>query len=72
VQEGIYDKFTQQLVKEVAEYHIGNGADDSATHNPLATSIAKVKKHIQDAISKKASILLRGNSLPKIGSNFLT
>lgn len=70
VQEGIYDKFAQRLVEEVRKYRVGNGADDGVTHGPLTTGIAKVEDHVKDAVSKGASVLLGGNSLPKIGPKF--
>lgn len=70
VQEGIYDKFSRRLVEEVKKFHVGNGADEGVTHGPMTTSVAIVEKHVQDAVSKKASVLLGGNRLPDLGKNF--
>lgn len=70
VQEGIYDKFTKRFVEEVSKFKVGNGADSSITHGPLTTSVDKVEEHVQDATSKKATVLLGGNRLPKLGKNF--
>ena len=70
VQEGIYDKFSQGLVEEVQKFRVGNGTDGFATHGPLTNGVAKVKEHINDAVSKKAKVLLGGNPLPSIGKNF--
>lgn len=70
VQEGIYDKFAKRLVEEVKKFRVGNGADEGVTHGPMTTSVAKVEEHIQDAVSKKATVLTGGNRLPNLGENF--
>ncbi|EKG19080.1 hypothetical protein MPH_03601 [Macrophomina phaseolina MS6] len=70
VQEGIYGKFAQRLVEEVKKFRVGNGADEGVTHGPLTTSVEKTAEHVQDAVAKKASVLLGGNPLPALGKNF--
>ncbi|CAI4212383.1 unnamed protein product [Parascedosporium putredinis] len=51
VQEGIYERFAERLVAEVAKFRVGNGADEGVTHGPLTTSVAKVEEHVQDALT---------------------
>ncbi|KAG9252860.1 succinate semialdehyde dehydrogenase [Emericellopsis atlantica] len=70
VQDGIYDRFSARLVEEVKKFRVGHGADEGVTHGPLTTSVAKVEEHVQDAVAKKATILLGGNRLPQLGPNF--
>jgi succinate-semialdehyde dehydrogenase / glutarate-semialdehyde dehydrogenase len=70
VQEGIYDAFAKRLVEEVQKFRVGHGADEGVTHGPMTTSVAKVEEHVQDAVGKKASVLLGGNRLPDLGANF--
>jgi succinate-semialdehyde dehydrogenase / glutarate-semialdehyde dehydrogenase len=71
VQEGIYEKFSQRLVEEVKKFRVGNClTDTTATHGPLTNGLDKVELHIKDAVSKKAKVLLGGNSLPSLGKNF--
>ncbi|CAM1511849.1 Fc.00g093620.m01.CDS01 [Cosmosporella sp. VM-42] len=70
VQEGVYDKFSNRLVEEVRKFRVGNGAEESITHGPLTTSVAKVEEHVKDAVSKNATVLLGGNRLPSLGKNF--
>lgn len=70
VQEGIYDEFAKQFVEGVKGFRVGPGTDPNVTHGPLTTSVAKVEEHVQDAVSKKAKVLLGGNRLPNIGNNF--
>jgi succinate-semialdehyde dehydrogenase/glutarate-semialdehyde dehydrogenase len=70
VQEGIYDRFSQRLVEEVKKCRVGNGQDAGVTHGPLTNGVAKTQEHIQDAVSKKATVLLGGNTLASSGKNF--
>ncbi|KAL5362580.1 Aldehyde/histidinol dehydrogenase [Aspergillus floccosus] len=72
VQSGIYDRFSRRLVEEVGKFRVGNGVDPSVTHGPLTstTGVVKVQEHIQDAVGKNAKVLLGGNRLPGMGTNF--
>lgn len=71
VQESIYERFSRRLVEEVKKFRIGNPlADNSVTHGPLTNGVDKIQLHIEDAVAKKAKILLGGNKLPSIGKNF--
>lgn len=70
VQDGIYDKFNERLVDEVAKFRVGNGTDDAVTHGPMTIGVDKVKEHVEDAVSKKAKVLLGGKQLPDLGPKF--
>ncbi|KAF5020814.1 hypothetical protein F66182_7153 [Fusarium sp. NRRL 66182] len=70
VQEAIYDNFSKRLVEEVGKFKVGNGADASVTHGPLTTSVDKVEEHVQDAMSKNATLLFGGQRLHDLGKNF--
>ncbi|KAM0283254.1 hypothetical protein ACHAQH_002548 [Verticillium albo-atrum] len=70
VQEGIYDRFSQRLVEEVRKFRVGNGSDETVTHGPLTTSVAKVEQHVRDAVEKKAKVLLGGHCIPDLGPKF--
>ncbi|KAL4940911.1 hypothetical protein BDV06DRAFT_213112 [Aspergillus oleicola] len=70
VQEGIYEKFSKRLVEEVKKCQVGNGKNAAVTHGPLTNGVAKTQEHIQDAVSKKATVLLGGSSLLSVGKNF--
>ncbi|OJJ42130.1 hypothetical protein ASPZODRAFT_20776 [Penicilliopsis zonata CBS 506.65] len=73
VQEGIYDRFSQRFVEVMKKKTalVGDGAHNPAvTHGPLTNGVAKTQDHIQDAVSKKATVLLGGNALPAVGKNF--
>ncbi|MCB1820451.1 MAG: NADP-dependent succinate-semialdehyde dehydrogenase [Candidatus Competibacteraceae bacterium] len=63
VQDGIYDAFAQKLSQAVAaQLKPGNGLDAGVTQGPLIdqAAVAKVERHIADAVSRGARIVLGG------------
>ncbi|KAF4948817.1 hypothetical protein FGADI_9374 [Fusarium gaditjirri] len=62
VQSGVYDKFAEMMLEATSKLRVGHGADSSSTMGPLTTSrgVDKVKKHVQDAVSKGGKILCGG------------
>ncbi|PYH77637.1 ALDH-like protein [Aspergillus uvarum CBS 121591] len=62
VQEGSYDRFAAALVERVKSLRVGNGVVDGVTIGPLTheRAVEKAVGHINDAISKGASVLLGG------------
>ncbi|MBD1585411.1 NADP-dependent succinate-semialdehyde dehydrogenase [Pseudomonas typographi] len=64
VQEGVYDAFTQKLKAAVEKLKIGNGVDEGVTTGPLIDekAVAKVKEHIEDALSKGAKVISGGKA----------
>jgi succinate-semialdehyde dehydrogenase/glutarate-semialdehyde dehydrogenase len=69
VQDAVYDAFAEKLRVAVAKLKIGNGLEDGITTGPLIDekAVAKVKEHIDDAVSKGATVLSGGKAL---GGNF--
>ncbi len=59
VQDGIYARFAARLVQEVAKLTVGNGLEEGVTIGPLINpaAVAKVKRHIEDALGQGASLL---------------
>ncbi|KAK5992818.1 Glutarate-semialdehyde dehydrogenase [Cladobotryum mycophilum] len=72
VQEGIYEEFTKKFTEKVSEFKMGNGFGEGITHGPLIhdRAVAKVEAHVQDAVKKGGKILIGGQRLPDVGSNF--
>lgn len=73
VHENIYNSFSQRLVERVAEStELGYGLAPGTTHGPVIhdRSLAKVKEHITDAVSKGAELLLGGNTRPELGEYY--
>ncbi|WP_070885787.1 NADP-dependent succinate-semialdehyde dehydrogenase [Pseudomonas argentinensis] len=64
VQDGVYDAFAEKLKVAVEKLKIGNGLEDGTTTGPLIDekAVAKVKEHIEDAVSKGAKILSGGKT----------
>ncbi|BAP81342.1 succinate semialdehyde dehydrogenase [Pseudomonas sp. MT-1] len=62
VQDGVYDAFADKLAAAVARLKVGNGAEEGVTTGPLidAAAVAKVQRHLQDALDKGASLLAGG------------
>lgn len=70
VQEGVYEQFSKRLVEEASKFRVGRGGDEGVTHGPLTVGVAKTEEHVQDAVGKKASVLLGGKRRPDLGDNF--
>ncbi|OLU30270.1 succinate-semialdehyde dehydrogenase I [Pseudomonas sp. PA15(2017)] len=64
VQDGVYEAFAEKLKVAVEKLKIGNGLEDGTTTGPLIDekAVAKVKEHIEDAVSKGAKILSGGKT----------
>ena len=71
VQDGIYEAFVDKLSTAVAKLKVGDGAEAGVTTGPLidAAAVAKVQRHLQDALDKGAT-LLAGGKPHTLGGNF--
>ncbi len=71
VQAGIYDAFAEKLKTRVNQMKVGDGFEEGVELGPLinADAGAKVKEHIEDAVSKGATIIL-GNAKDDQAGNF--
>ncbi|GAB3995818.1 NADP-dependent succinate-semialdehyde dehydrogenase [Spirosoma daeguense] len=65
VHDAIYDTFIDKLAKAVAALRVGNGLDEDAQIGPLINEkgLDKVKRHLDDAISKGAKTIVGGQPL---------
>lgn len=72
VQDKVYDEFATKFVAKVKEFKVGSGYDSNVTHGPLIhdRAIDKVAKHVEDAQSKGAKVLIGGQKMPELGPNF--
>lgn len=59
----IYDAFAAKLAVAVRAFKVGAGDGDGVTHGPLihAAAVDKVERHVQDAVSKGAKVLVGGS-----------
>ncbi|GKT91572.1 succinate-semialdehyde dehydrogenase [Colletotrichum tofieldiae] len=72
VQSGIYNEFAEKFAAKVREFKVGNGFEEGVTHGPLIhdRAIDKVEAHIRDAEKKGGKVVVGGNKISKLGSNF--
>ncbi|MEG0234177.1 MAG: NADP-dependent succinate-semialdehyde dehydrogenase [Hafnia sp.] len=71
VQDGVYDAFAKKLQAVVEKLTLGDGLAQGVTTGPLIDekAVAKVKEHIEDALSKGARIITGGQP-HELGGNF--
>jgi succinate-semialdehyde dehydrogenase/glutarate-semialdehyde dehydrogenase len=72
VQKGIYDQFAEKFAAKVKDFKVGYGFDDGVTHGPVIhdRAVGKVEQHVQDAQKKGGKVVVGGQRLPDLGSNF--
>ncbi|KAF2140957.1 uncharacterized protein K452DRAFT_288352 [Aplosporella prunicola CBS 121167] len=72
VQKGVYDEFCKAFAAKVKDFKVGAGYDEGVTHGPLIhdRAVSKVDSHVQDAVKQGAKLLIGGQKLPDLGSNF--
>jgi len=71
VQKGVYEDFSKRLVAEVENLKVGSGLDSGVQQGPLIDRAAmdKVAHHIDDALSRGAT-LLSGGKPHALGGTF--
>lgn len=69
VQDAIHDRFVARLAERAAAMTVGHGFDAEAMLGPLvdARALAKVERHVADALAKGAEIATGGRRLPALG-----
>ncbi len=71
-QAGIYDAFAKKLAARVAAMKVGPGTEAGVAIGPMINqaAIAKIYRHVEDALSKGARIVSEAVELPA-GSNYV-
>ncbi|GAA0447085.1 NADP-dependent succinate-semialdehyde dehydrogenase [Lentibacillus halophilus] len=72
VHEKVYDTFNDKLAKAVENLKLGDGQDESVDVGPLINQdgLDKVKRHMQDAVSKGATVVTGGEPNTEGGGVF--
>jgi succinate-semialdehyde dehydrogenase/glutarate-semialdehyde dehydrogenase len=72
VQSGIYDEFAKQFAEKVKGFKVGAGFEEGVTHGPVIhdRAVSKVQSHVDDAVKLGGKVLVGGQKLPDLGSNF--
>ena len=62
VQDGIYDEFARRLTEASASMKVGDGLEEGVEQGPIIDDqgLAKVERHVADAIAKGATVLTGG------------
>ncbi|MGJ7485997.1 NAD-dependent succinate-semialdehyde dehydrogenase [Variovorax sp. LT2P21] len=73
VQAGIHDALVERLVQAVEAMPVGNGLEAGVTQGPLidARAVAKVRQHIDDALTQGAQVCTGGQA-HALGGTFFT
>ncbi|EOI3529013.1 NAD-dependent succinate-semialdehyde dehydrogenase [Cronobacter dublinensis] len=71
IQEGVYDRFVNQLAEAVKALKVGNGMEEGVIVGPLIepSAVDKVREHVDDAVAKGAKVLTGGKA-HELGGNF--
>ncbi|MND55262.1 NAD-dependent succinate-semialdehyde dehydrogenase [Agrobacterium tumefaciens] len=66
VQSGVYDTFAKKLADRVDAMRVGPGTEPGVAIGPMINepAIAKIRAHVDDAISKGATIITKPHDLP--------
>jgi len=69
VQDSVYDQFVEKLAVKAKAIKVGNGFEAGITQGPMIddNAIAKIERHVADAVSKGATVLTGGK---RIGARF--
>ncbi|KIK98211.1 hypothetical protein PAXRUDRAFT_824122 [Paxillus rubicundulus Ve08.2h10] len=70
VQSSVYADFASRLAEKVSAFKVGNGLDETTTHGPLIheKAISKVERHVNDAITRGAQVLVGGQRISGAGT----
>ena len=65
VQDGVYDRFVEKFAAKVEVLKVGNGFDADVVQGPLIepAAVAKVQRHLDDAIAKGARVVAGGEKM---------
>jgi succinate-semialdehyde dehydrogenase/glutarate-semialdehyde dehydrogenase len=72
VQAGVFDKFAELLAARVSALKVAPATDPQAQIGPMINpkAVAKIARHVDDAVSKGASVLVGGTRLEDLGQNY--
>lgn len=65
VQDGVYDVFVEKLAAKVKALKVGNGFEAGVLQGPLIedAAVAKVQRHVDDALAKGGRLMAGGHKL---------
>ena len=65
VQDAVYEQFVEKFTAKVKTLKVGNGFEEGVSQGPLIedAAVAKVQRHVDDAIAKGGKLLTGGHKL---------
>jgi len=71
VHKKVHDQFVEKFAKAIEKIKLGNGLEEGVIQGPLIdqAALAKVERHVADALSKGAK-LVAGGKRPSLGGTF--
>jgi succinate-semialdehyde dehydrogenase/glutarate-semialdehyde dehydrogenase len=71
VQDGVYEAFAEKLAEKIKGLKVGNGLEEGVNQGPLIdkAGLEKAEEHVQDAVSKGASLVV-GGKRHELGGSF--
>ena len=65
MQDAVYDQFVEKFAAKVKAIKVGNGFDEGVSQGPLIedAAVAKVQRHVADALAKGGKLLAGGRKL---------
>jgi succinate-semialdehyde dehydrogenase / glutarate-semialdehyde dehydrogenase len=72
VQDAVYDEFVTKFAAQVSQLKVGNGFVDGVSQGPLIepAALAKVQRHLDDAVAKGGKVMVGGKALTAMGAQF--
>jgi succinate-semialdehyde dehydrogenase / glutarate-semialdehyde dehydrogenase len=72
VQAGVYDRFAKLLAQRVEALTVGPASNADTQIGPMinARAVDKIARHVDDAITRGATVVTGGKRLPELGANF--
>ncbi len=70
VQDGVYDEFVRKFAERVRRARVGNGFEAGVEQGPLIeeAAVAKVERHLADAVAKGGRVVTGGKRLTQLGA----
>jgi len=72
VQAGVHDAFVDKLAARIATLQIGPASDERSQIGPMinARAVDKIERHVRDAVARGARIVVGGQRLAALGTNY--
>ena len=72
VQRTVYDAFAQKLAARVGALKVGPASDPASQIGPMINdrAVAKIERHVNDAVAKGAKVLTGGQRLTALGPTY--